>query len=32
LLLGLGPAPEAANVQGTSSGEVNGDEHNTTST
>ncbi|KAJ6913172.1 hypothetical protein NC651_015621 [Populus alba x Populus x berolinensis] len=32
LLLGLGPAPEAANVQGTSSGEVNGDEHNNNST
>ncbi|CAK7342822.1 unnamed protein product [Dovyalis caffra] len=29
LLLGLGPAPEAANVQGNSSGEVNGDEQNT---
>ncbi|XP_011019830.1 PREDICTED: uncharacterized protein LOC105122432 isoform X2 [Populus euphratica] len=32
LLLGSGPAPEAANVLGTSSGEVNGDEHNNTST
>ncbi|KAI5561098.1 hypothetical protein BDE02_16G091200 [Populus trichocarpa] len=32
LLLGLGPAPEAANVQGTSSGEVNADEPQNTST
>lgn len=32
LLLGLGPAPEAANVQGTSRGEANDDEPQNTST